>query len=301
MSDQKFMTLQLRTISILQNRIARSKNGWPKNLKRYSDNIEVLRKDRPHAIEQSMLLLRSIDLAERYYAGSLIGQLVNPIQQGESAEAHKLLRNLCDHIAGESDVRVLSEYAIALRYDNFPFACDYLVGLTNHEDEDVKFEATRSLSGCTGFNTERTKVIKQLIKLSTDKDQDVRDWATFGLGTLLFIYDRHSNSVDAALIARIKDPFYNARDEAIHGLALRQNHQALPALAKRLNMITVTNLNIESAGTYGLVHFYDRLIEIQSLRSGKDENLEWAMQRCHPDAAIKAQAEKLWFTDEDDQ
>jgi hypothetical protein len=300
MSDQEFMTLQLRTISILRNRIARSKNGWPKNLKRYSDNIEVLRKDRPHAIEQSMVLLSSVDVAERYYAGSLIGQLVNPIQQGESAEAHKLLRNLCDHISGESDVRVLTEHAIALRYDNFPFVCDYLIALTNHEDEDVKFEATRSLSGCTAFNTKRTKVIKQLIKLSADKDQDVRDWATFGLGTLLFIYDRNSESVDAALIARMKDPFYNARDEAIHGLALRKNQQALPALTNRLNMITVTNLNIESAGTYGLVQFYGRLIEIRSLWSGKDENLEWAIQRCNPDVTIRARAEKPRFIDEDD-
>ncbi len=73
MTSTQFLHIQSRTISILQNRIQASKNGWPRNMKRYWDNIEVLSKDRPNAIEQSLELLSSKDIAERHYAASLIG------------------------------------------------------------------------------------------------------------------------------------------------------------------------------------------------------------------------------------
>ncbi len=69
-----------------------------------------------------------------------------------------------------------------------------------------------------------------LRELSTDPDDDVRDWATFGLGP--------SEATDVAtveaLFARTDDPHYDTRCEAILGLAMRHDPRARALVEREL-------------------------------------------------------------------
>ena len=70
-----------------------------------------------------------------------------------------------------------------------------------------------------------------LIDLMEDQADEVRDWATFGLGTLS---DVDGPEVREALRKRLDDSFGEARDEAICGLARRRETLALQILLERL-------------------------------------------------------------------
>jgi HEAT repeat protein len=55
-----------------------------------------------------------------------------------------------------------------------------------------------------------------LAKLTADEDEEVRDWATFGLGVL---GDIDTVEIREALAARLSDANDDAREEAVVGLA----------------------------------------------------------------------------------
>jgi len=62
-------------------------------------------------------------------------------------------------------------------------------------------------------------------------DEDVRDWATVGLGTMV---DRDTEQVREALVARLEDPHQETRAEALKGLAARADTRAVESLLAEL-------------------------------------------------------------------
>ena len=66
-------------------------------------------------------------------------------------------------------------------------------------------------------------MLAALIALSADDDLDVRDWATFALGTLS---EDDGAPLRDALAARLDDEDEDVRLEAVHGLALRGDARA---------------------------------------------------------------------------
>lgn len=83
-----------------------------------------------------------------------------------------------------------------------------------------------------------------MIGLMEDPDEDVRDWATFGLGTQTEI---DGPEVREALAGRWSDENLDARDEAILGSARRRDRRVLPVLAARLGEDEVGRLPVEAA------------------------------------------------------
>ena len=83
-----------------------------------------------------------------------------------------------------------------------------------------------------------------LRQLSTDPDEDVRDWATFSLG--------QSEATDPAtveaLFARSEDPHYDTRCEAILGLAKRHDPRARALVDRELAQPMVGALIVEAQG-----------------------------------------------------
>jgi HEAT repeat protein len=80
--------------------------------------------------------------------------------------------------------------------------------------------------------------------LMEDADEDVRDWATFGLGVL---GDSDSTDIRDALLRRLGDPNEDVREEAIAGLGKRQDQRVLPSLLAALERPPVTDRVIEGA------------------------------------------------------
>jgi HEAT repeat protein len=77
--------------------------------------------------------------------------------------------------------------------------------------------------------------VDTLIELSDDPESWVRDWATFGLGTMI---RRDDQRVREALAARLTDTDDTTRAEAIRGLAVRHDERAIPQLLSELDQGT---------------------------------------------------------------
>ena len=80
-----------------------------------------------------------------------------------------------------------------------------------------------------------------------DADEDVRDWATFGLGVQ---GDLDSDEIRDALWQRISDPSPDVREECLVGLAKRKDHRALEVLVAALNQPEVSNRVREAAAEF---------------------------------------------------
>jgi len=99
--------------------------------------------------------------------------------------------------------------------------------MRKHPDPGVRSAVTNGLHA-----TERPDGIDTIIELMNDPDDNVRDWATFALGTQC---DLDSPFVRDALRKQLNDSFENVRDEALSGLARRRDPETLRLLVQRLN------------------------------------------------------------------
>jgi HEAT repeat protein len=80
-----------------------------------------------------------------------------------------------------------------------------------------------------------------LLKLTSDPDSDVRDWAVFGLGVQ---GDADSPEIRDALVRCLGDPGEDVREEAAVSLGKRRDPRVLPAL---LTMLDQPKLRIRVA------------------------------------------------------
>jgi methionyl-tRNA formyltransferase len=177
----------------------------------YRGDEEVLFRARAMAGEE--------DPRERGIAAFLLGQLGTPVPTFpvESAAALEAMA------ARESDPGVLEAIAHGFGHLGEPYGLDTLLRLAAHGDPRVREAAAIGLAG-----REAPRAVDALIRLSRDEASDVRDWATFALGTLA---SNDTVELREALAARLGDPDPETRLEAVHGLALRGDTRAVePAL-----------------------------------------------------------------------
>jgi HEAT repeat protein len=130
----------------------------------------------------------------------------------------------------------------ALGHIRDPRAVSLVVQFRSHEAEDVRFAVA-----CTLGNFANDPVaVAVLIQLTNDADPDVRDWATFGIGSQS---ELDSAELREALVRNLDDSFDNVRQEAIVGLANRTDLRVLAALLSGLESPGAPSIIIEAAGT----------------------------------------------------
>lgn len=88
--------------------------------------------------------------------------------------------------------------------------------------------------------------VEALLGLMRDEDEDVRNWATFSLGSQ---GNADSPAIREALVERLSDSFPDAREEAVEALAKRKDLRVLPALKELLQGETMS-LCVEEAAYY---------------------------------------------------
>ena len=88
-----------------------------------------------------------------------------------------------------------------------------LIGFKDSKNSDIRFSLVSALSG-----VEHSMAIETLIELSNDSFSSIRNWATFGLGTLC---ELDNDQIIEALWKRTKDKHQETKLEAIVGLANR--------------------------------------------------------------------------------
>jgi HEAT repeat protein len=140
----------------------------------------------------------------------------------------------------ETEARPLASAIAALGHLDNPLAVPLIASFHFHPSSEVRFDVAFAL-GC--FPNESLSV-ETLLHLMQDADEDIRDWATFGLGVL---GNRDSAEIRDALVQRLSDSGEDVREEALVGLGKRKDRRVLSVLLPALAQPTMTVRVIEAA------------------------------------------------------
>ena len=158
---------------------------------------------------------------ERAVGARILSQIGSP-EQPFAVESNALL---CRALAAETDEGVIVAALFALGHIRHADGVPTLLRFADHSGAEVRDAVAYALTP----HDDRTEAA--LIRLTTDPDSDVRDWATFSLGTRT---DRDTPRLRAALRARLTDPDDETRGEAMNGLASRRDPAAFDAILAEL-------------------------------------------------------------------
>jgi HEAT repeat protein len=195
---------------------------------------------------------------ERILGANILGQLGIPAR----AFPEECFHTMAEMLRQEEDPDVLNSVGIAFGHLKDARAVPLLAPLAQHPSADVRFGVVCGVSCQSG-----ALAIQTLILLSRDEDDHVRDWATFGLGSLT---PADTPEIREALIARLSDSRDDAMGEALVGLALRHDERALKPLIEQIQLGDVGTLLLEAAEAFADPRLLPALTEIKDESDGDD-------------------------------
>ncbi|MCI5145415.1 MAG: hypothetical protein D3923_07755 [Candidatus Electrothrix sp. AR3] len=204
-------------------------------------------------------LVNSNDAVKREIGADILGQLGWSKKNPFHTESVSLLIELLSDKNGE----VVASAGFSLGHKNDTRAVPRLLKLVGHSNPKVRYGVVSALSGL-----ENDRAIEALIKLSHDNDFDVRNWATFGLGSQC---DIDTPALRAALFERVSDKEYEIRGEALVGLAQRNDLRIKSAILKELEGEFEGSWVLEAAQLLALPEFCEPLIRLKNQMVGKNE------------------------------
>jgi len=200
----------------------------------------------PAALDTGLALLRSPDPVERTVGCDLLGELCAPDDHGWGPQVAAALVVLA---GAEEDAGVLASMARAFGRTGSPSGAPVLIWLSAHPQARVRLQAAAALYFCgldagvprgpSGPDPELVHRI--LVGLMGDPDPEVRNWATFELGTQTTMDGR---DIRDALFRNTSDRDPDTRDEAILG---RRDPRAVDVLVRRLREPGVGTMAVEAA------------------------------------------------------
>jgi HEAT repeat protein len=167
-------------------------------------------------------LLASVEAEERCLGANVLSQ----VYIGDEARAAEAGKLLACAVQSEHNEAVLNDLIFALGHTPTVEACGRLQELARHSSADLRYAVAWALPHDEYITLEPT-----MMDLMKDVDSDVRDWATFGLGSLM---DTDSPKVREALRARLSDSDADTQGEAMVGLAKRGDMAAVPVLLREM-------------------------------------------------------------------
>jgi HEAT repeat protein len=225
--------------------------------------------------DRALMLTQSSNPEERRLGINILGQL-GVTERTFPHECVTALVNMLDH---EFDPLMLQAICIALGHLNDPHSIEPQLKFCLHPDWEVRYGVVHGLS----FQTDE-RAVAALVKLSADIHPQVRNWATFGLGSLLevdtplireAVYQRF-------LLEEIEvDETAEIYGEALVGLARRKDERILPQLIQELTSNRVSVLAIEAAEAFADSRLYTALLQLQTWWEPESE-LEDVLLACHP-------------------
>jgi HEAT repeat protein len=221
----------------------------------------------------------SSDPVERELAANILSQLGPLRYVGEetlrpfSKQTFPLLEKLLDDV----EPRVVAAAVYAYDQHDFAEPVAQKASLASHASARVRKQVAAML-----WKARSPSAIAMLIKLSEDKVDEVRDWATFSLGSEGW----DSPAIREALIRRLSDDHFDTRSEALIGLAVRKDARVLPALKMALEADCVGSLAVEAAREIGSPELHEALLELRSWWDVDTELLDEAIESCRPKAPL---------------
>jgi HEAT repeat protein len=203
-------------------------------------------------------LVKSDDTVDREIGADILGQLDWPEKKFHDDCVLILIELLKDN---EPDV--IASAAFSLGHRNDLRAVTNLIKLVGHDSAWVRYGVAFGLIGL-----EDETAVDALILLSRDSDFDVRNWATFGLGSLCEI---DTPELRNALFERITDDEHEIRGEALVGLATRKDIKVFDAVMRELEGEFYGNWAVQAAG---LLESPDFINVLEKLKLRLAENTE---------------------------
>jgi len=217
-------------------------------------------------------LLRAADERSRTLGADILGRLAGAEPSTHAAVAAALGEALP---AERSDSTVASILA-ALGHLGDPAGLALVLPFAGHECAEVRLAVAFAIA-TIGPELVAPEARAVLIRLSRDDECEVRDWATFGLGTLCAA---DGPDVRAALLARAEDSSRQTRAEALFGLAVRRDPRAVPHLIRALRSPTVDVLEVEAAAESADPRLLPALWALQNSGAGDQYRVRRAIDRC---------------------
>lgn len=184
---------------------------------------DFVRRETPTARAVGEEGLASEDARTRQVAADLLG-IVASLDQSLAPGIADVLMPL---LGIEQDADALDAVIVSLGHAGDPRARDLVLSHAGHADENIRLAVAWTLP-CLGLDE---RALDALRRLSADRDEDVRNWATFGLA--------QSEATDPATIdalaARTDDEHEDTRIEGIYGLARRKDPRARPLVERELS------------------------------------------------------------------
>jgi HEAT repeat protein len=142
----------------------------------------------------------------------------------------------------EREFQPLNSAIAALGHLDDLRAIPLIAAFHSHPSAEIRFSVACALGS---FPNDALSV-DTLLTLMEDADDDVRDWATFGLGVL---GDEDSAEVRDALCSRLDDSNTDVREEALVGLAKRHDTRSLATVINELEQPAISARIVEAAYT----------------------------------------------------
>ena len=190
-------------------------------------------------LEAALILLRSDLDRERTLGADILGRLVGVEPNSGPVVVEALIASL----TVEKSPAPLASIVAALGHVGNAESLGRIFPLADHPSPEVRLAVAFAIATISPQPlTPEARVA--LLRLCRDADPEVRDWATFGLGTLS---DADGPDIRAALLARAEDASREARAEALFGLAVRRDPRAVPHLIRALQSPFVVGLEVDAA------------------------------------------------------
>lgn len=242
-----------------------------KSNKNYWNFISELRRRKDNNIfERSIELTKSEIVKEKIIGINVLAQFGFP-----RLHLKEILKVYFDLLKTETNKNIISSILYGIGHNNDNLTEKQIAQICAYKDHKSVTVRYALVYAILAIN--KTKAIDALIELSKDKDSDIRDWATFGIGTQI---ETDTQIIREALWERINDTDNTTRLEAIVGLAKRRDENIKAILAKEL-------LEIDDSGSLileAIEEYKDKdfivLIEEQIKRNKilKKVNEDWLLE-----------------------
>ena len=173
-------------------------------------------------LDRALILVDADDPASRARAADILGQIGMPVRTFPEQCFAAVLPLLSD-----AAQPVLFAAIFSLQHIDPLRAAPHIIPFADHPDDGVRYATAFALGAVDTAEANGT-----LLKLMSDRDAEVRNWATFGVGQQS---DADTQPIREALNARLTDDDPDVRYEAVVGLGRRRDRRALGFLKAMLH------------------------------------------------------------------
>lgn len=193
--------------------------------------------------DRAMAWCNSDDAHKQLSGVDILAQIGRSIEHGVTDYAEESYPVIEAILRRGPSTEMKSSAIAALSFLENPAAIPLICSFHTDPDAETRYSVACALG--PPFANDHLAV-ETLLELMQDEDEDVRDWATFNLGSQ---GDADSLAIRDALVERLGDSFPDAREEAVEALAKRKDLRVLPALKDLLQDETMS-LCAENAAYY---------------------------------------------------